>query len=105
MKATAALLWQTESTSRYTKSCIGTYIVRGDRSAVNPQKRGTKASAHYVVSLEPGASAVFDCRLTDAQLIDPFGPDFGATFAPAPARPMNSTPPSSRPIYLKTPAP
>ena len=76
-----SVLWQTENTSHYTKSCIGSYIVRGDRSAVNPEKRGTKASAHYAVSLEPGASAVFDCRLTDAQLIDPFGPDFGATIA------------------------
>jgi Glycosyl hydrolase family 63 C-terminal domain len=74
-------LWQTESASRYTKSCIGSYVIRGERSAVNPQKRGTNASAHYVVSLESGASAVFECRLTDAQVTDPFGSDFGETFS------------------------
>jgi hypothetical protein len=74
-------LWRSENESRYTKSCIGHYVIRGERSAVNPERRGTKASAHCIVSLPAGASSVFECRLSDAQLVNPFGPDFGETIA------------------------
>jgi Mannosylglycerate hydrolase MGH1-like glycoside hydrolase domain len=74
-------LWSSQNESSYTKSCIGHYVVGGQRDAVNPEKRGTKASAHYIVSLAAGASAVFECRLTDVQLPDPFGADFGETIA------------------------
>ncbi len=73
-------IWGTANDSPYTKSCIGHYVVNGERSAVNPEKRGTKAAAHYVVSIDGGASAVFECRLTDKQLPEAFGSDFDQIF-------------------------
>jgi hypothetical protein len=39
--------------------------VHGDQGAVNPEKRGTKAAAHYQVTVEPGGSQVIRLRLTD----------------------------------------
>ncbi len=72
-------LWRSENESPYTKSCIGSYVIHGDRTAANPEKHGTKASAHYVLSLEPGASAVIECRLTDRQP-DAAGEPFGVEF-------------------------
>ncbi len=74
-------IWGTANDSPYTKSCIGRYVVNRARDAVNPEKRGTKAAVHYMASLAGGASAVFECRLSDLQLPNPFGPDFAATFA------------------------
>ncbi len=73
-------IWGAPSESPYTKSCIGKYVVNDERDAVNPAKTGTKAAAHYAVSLEAGASAVFECRLTDAPHGDPFGEEFARTF-------------------------
>jgi len=74
-------LWGTPNASPYVKSSIGRHVVNGDRAAVNPEKRGTKAAAHYTLSLAPGASAVLELRLTDAVENDPFGAAFAQTFA------------------------
>jgi hypothetical protein len=73
-------IWGTSNESRYTKSCIGSYVIKGERTAVNPEKRGTKAAAHYAISLDPGASRVVECRFTDARTDDPFGAAFAKGF-------------------------
>jgi hypothetical protein len=73
--------WCSPNTSPYVKSGIGRYVVNGDRAAVNPEKRGTKAAAHYTLALDPGASAVLELRLTDVAQNDPFGAAFAQTFA------------------------
>ncbi|MGH9845937.1 MAG: MGH1-like glycoside hydrolase domain-containing protein [Blastocatellia bacterium] len=66
----------------YVKDGINDYIVHGDRNAVNPDRAGTKASAHYHLTLKPGESATVKLRLTnDLQLKTPFGNDFDRTFA------------------------
>lgn len=41
---------------RFVKDGINDYIVHGRMDAVNPDRVGTKASAHYAFSLDPGAS-------------------------------------------------
>jgi hypothetical protein len=74
-------LWGTPNASPYVKSGIGRYVVNGDHAAVNPEKRGTKASAYYTRSLDPGASALLELRLTDMVQTDPFGAAFARTFA------------------------
>jgi hypothetical protein len=74
-------VWCTQSASPYVKSGIGRCVVNGDLAAVNPEKRGTKAAAHYTLALDPGASAVLELRLTDAVQNDPFGAAFAQTFA------------------------
>jgi hypothetical protein len=50
----------------YVKDGINEYIVHGQKSAVNPQQRGTKASAHYRLRLDAGESQVIRLRLSDA---------------------------------------
>jgi len=59
-------LFGVESRSPYVKDGINDYIVHGDKGAVNPERRGTKASAHYQLSLAPGGSATVRLRLTTA---------------------------------------
>jgi hypothetical protein len=49
----------------YVKDGINNYIVHGQTSAVNPQQRGTKAAAHYHLTVGPGKSEVVRLRLCD----------------------------------------
>ncbi len=49
----------------YVKDGINDYIVHQDACAVNPARTGTKAAAHYCLTLAPGASATLRLRLTD----------------------------------------
>ena len=74
-------LWGADNASPYSKDAIGAYVVNGAREAVNPEKRGTKASARYTLSLQPGAEAAIELRLTDHETAAPFGPDFAQIFA------------------------
>jgi Mannosylglycerate hydrolase MGH1-like glycoside hydrolase domain len=74
------LLWGTANPTAYVKDGIGERLIRGDRAAVNPEGRGTKAAAHYVMDVAPGKSAVVQLRLTDAALAEPFGAEFTRIF-------------------------
>ena len=74
-------LWGTPNRAPYTKDGIGEYVVRGNRAAVNPQARGTKAAAHYEVRIEAGRSASLQLRFTDAEAAEPFGAGFAEVFA------------------------
>ena len=51
--------------SPYVKDSINDCIVHGLRGAVNPEQKGTKAAAHYRLTVQPGASQVIRLRLTD----------------------------------------
>jgi hypothetical protein len=73
-------LWGTASPAMFFKDGIGEYIVHGNRAAVNPEGCGTKAAAHYALSLDAGKSAVIGLRLSNMPAEDPFGPAFGQTF-------------------------
>ncbi len=55
------------------------------KSAVNPERTGTKAAAHYILEVEPGKSQVVRLRLTDVdpsrlQKAYPHGNPFGVAF-------------------------
>ncbi len=73
-------LWGTPNLSPYSKDGIGACVVDGDREAVNPDHRGTKAAARYTISLEAGGEAVIELRHTDHENASPFGDDFAQTF-------------------------
>jgi hypothetical protein len=60
------------------KDGIDNYVVHGRRDAANPQQKGTKASAHYPLNVEPGKSRTIRLRLHDASTAGPFGSDFDA---------------------------
>jgi hypothetical protein len=51
--------------SPYVKDGINNFVVHGREGAVNPEKKGTKAAAHYRITVAPGASQVIRLRLSD----------------------------------------
>jgi hypothetical protein len=51
--------------SPYVKDSINNYIVHGQEGAVNPEKKGTKAAAHYRLTVNPGECQVIRLRLSD----------------------------------------
>ncbi|WP_239015032.1 glucosidase [Streptomyces sp. CdTB01] len=62
----------------YVKDGIDRCVVHGDTAAVNPDRTGTKAALHSVLTLPAGESATVRLRLTDRELPDPWA-DFAAT--------------------------
>ena len=74
-------IWGVDNTTTYVKDGINDYVVSGGRAAtVNPERRGTKAAAHYALTLRPGESRVVTLRLTDREQAAPFGGDFDRLF-------------------------
>ena len=61
--------------ARYVKDSIHDYVVHGDKAAVNPDKVGSKAAAHYVLTLDPGASDTIRLRFTNEEGADGFTPE------------------------------
>ncbi len=62
-ESNAALLWGVHNPNPYVKDAFHRYIVDGDLDAVDPGHTGTKAAAHYAMTLAPGATRVLDLRL------------------------------------------
>jgi hypothetical protein len=58
-------LWGAPNSTPYVKDGINNAIVHGQRDAVNPEKLGTKVSAHYPLTLGPGESRTVRLRLSD----------------------------------------
>jgi hypothetical protein len=67
--------------SPYVKDGIDRYVVHGETGAVNPDRTGTKAAAHHVLTIAGGGSAVVRLRLTDTELSGPFGAGFDEVVA------------------------
>jgi len=75
--------------SPYVKDSINDYLVHGQAGAVNPDQQGTKAAAHYRLTVHPGASQVVRLRLSEVapaalaqshgDAAGPFGDQFEAT--------------------------
>ncbi|MGE0821610.1 MAG: glucosidase [Candidatus Binatia bacterium] len=57
-------LYGVENHTPYVKDGINNYIVHGDLTAVNPAQRGTKAAAHYDLTVGAGATTSLCLRLT-----------------------------------------
>jgi hypothetical protein len=51
--------------SPYVKDGINNFVVHGQEGAVNPDRKGTKAAAHYRITLGPGECQVIRLRLSD----------------------------------------
>jgi hypothetical protein len=70
--------------SPYVKDGINNYVVLSQRGAVNPDKTGTKVSAHYQVNVSAGKTAVIRLRLSNRSpemKANPFGKNFDEVFA------------------------
>jgi len=57
----------TPNTSPYVKDGIHNYVVHRQALAVNPARRGTKAAAHYFLSIPAQGSAVVCLRLSNSE--------------------------------------
>jgi hypothetical protein len=73
--------------SPYVKDSINDFFIHSKQDAVNPEKKGTKASAHYQLTLGPGESRTVRLRLcerspkTSSQALgELFGPAFESVF-------------------------
>jgi mannosylglycerate hydrolase MGH1-like protein len=77
-------LFNSPNRTPYVKDGIDSYIVHGRQEAVNPEKTGTKASAHYPLTVGAGQSRTIRLRLCEAPAASapkkpgPFGSDFDA---------------------------
>ena len=60
-------LYGGENKSFYAKDGINDYVVDGNKSAVNPEQKGTKAAAHYVLELQAKESKSIYLRLKSEQ--------------------------------------
>jgi len=82
-------LFSSANTSPYVKDAFHDYVIHGKQDAVNPEQTGTKAAAHYALTVAPGESATIRLRLTDARGSSPtvregakvFGKEFENVFA------------------------
>ena len=62
----ARRLFGVENRTPYVKDGINDYIVHGSKDAVNPEHTGTKAAAHYQLTIGAGETAVVRLRLTNS---------------------------------------
>jgi Glycosyl hydrolase family 63 C-terminal domain len=62
----AKRLFGIENRTPFVKDGINDYVVRGVKKAVNPEEVGSKAAAHYKLSLGSGETAVVRMRLADS---------------------------------------
>jgi hypothetical protein len=70
-------LFQASSPEQFFKDGINCYLVEGQKNAVNPAQAGTKAAAHYQLTLAAGSSQQLCLRIGPAGLAEPFA-DFAA---------------------------
>ena len=80
-------LFHEKSRTPYVKDAFHRYVVNGERTAVNPALKGTKAAAHFESEIALGKSWTIRCRLMDrnpAEGNEPaqkfFGPEFDDIF-------------------------
>jgi hypothetical protein len=69
-----------ESKTSYVKDAFHRYLAGNEKTAVNPEKTGTKAAAVYRLPIEPGKTAVVQLRLTNKTSDSPFK-EFDPLFA------------------------
>ncbi|MBS1242212.1 MAG: uncharacterized protein H6R40_1639, partial [Gemmatimonadetes bacterium] len=58
-------LVQVPNRTPWVKDAFHGYLVQGRQDAVNPERTGSKAAAHYVLMVDPGASRTVRLRLSD----------------------------------------
>jgi hypothetical protein len=69
--------------SPFSKDGINDFVVQGSAGAVNPELKGTKAAAHYKLTIGAGKTSVIRLRLSkksDAGTGTPFGKGFDTIF-------------------------
>lgn len=67
----------------YFKDAFHDYVIRGQKAAVHPKQRGTKAAAYYRLQIPAGGQITIDFRWAslEQQVTQPFGPGFEQVLA------------------------
>jgi hypothetical protein len=73
-------LWGQPNVTPYVKDGFHEYVVNGKTTAVNPEKEGTKAAAHYRMEVPAGGNVTIRLRLGNKVPTNPFK-DFDDLFA------------------------
>src|SRR3954454_12679656 len=73
-------LWGVPYAHPYVKDSINDAIVHNEHRALNPNRIGTKAAAHYRFTIPPGQSAIVQLRFSASHHHQPFR-DFDLVFA------------------------
>jgi hypothetical protein len=79
-ESNSARLWGEPNTSPWVKDAFHEYVIRGNKTAVNPEKIGTKCAADYSLLVTAHGEAAIRLRLSVNPPADPFS-TFDATFA------------------------
>jgi hypothetical protein len=61
-----------DSASPYVKDAFHEFLIHKNKDAVNPAQTGTKAAAHYALTVKAGGSETLEFRLTAAAKTKPF---------------------------------
>lgn len=61
-----------ENRTPYVKDAIHRFVINGEKDAVNPERKGTKAAAQYALTLDAGATRSIRLRLHAPALHAPF---------------------------------
>jgi hypothetical protein len=73
-------LFNVKNTSPYVKDGINDYLIHNRKEAVNPNQTGTKATAHYTLSIGAQETSTIRLRLShDPNQDEPFGAEFDTT--------------------------
>ncbi|MES2272701.1 MAG: glucosidase [Chlamydiota bacterium] len=73
-------LFGTPNGSPYVKDAFQECLIAGNKNAVNPDQKGTKAALHYILEIPPNGSLEIRLRLTNEEMVAPFA-DFESCFA------------------------
>ncbi len=71
-ESNASRLWGQPNRTPYVKDAFHRYVILGEKNAVNPEKKGTKAAAHCVLDVPGGGSGVVRLRLSTKAAADAF---------------------------------
>lgn len=74
-------LWGQPNYTHYVKDAFHRHVIHKEEGAINPCNEGTKAAAHYKLTLKPGTSKTIRLRLfssTEKPKGDPLGSEFDA---------------------------
>lgn len=73
-------LFNAPNKSPYVKDSINDYFIHGLQEGINPENRGTKASAVYHLTFAGGEVKTVNLRLSKSSISDPFGAAFEEVF-------------------------
>jgi hypothetical protein len=93
-----ARLFNGKNRTPYVKDAFHEYLIRGNKSAVNPQQAGTKMAAYYPFEIGPGQSQTFKLRLTDMEPLASMERSLGVVgtiTSPGHADPAEGVPPAN----------